>query len=365
MITHETKNNTNWPLLNWLADKKLHIIIWIIFIFYEAIIVGLISGKFGNPAAYILYYTLNIATFYVHAHVVLGIGLHNLKQSAWKLPLLLWIEIACYLSISVLLDHLIINYTHYTGTRKITLDLIYFTAPLYRCVYFMCFATGYYFLMRYIKERKKTEDLEKQRLNNLIQLAKSENAFLKAQIQPHLLFNTLDFIYQNARETSPIAAETIHSLSEMMRYSVDSNKDKEFISLGEEINQVENLINLHQLRKNHQLQLRFWYDDDIREVKIIPMVLITLVENIFKHGELLNSDHPAEVNLTVEQGKLMIRTSNLIKHVADKSGLNAGLENISKRLDYAYGHDAEFKYFKDKYYFKVTLFITIRKENQL
>jgi len=355
-----------WPVLSWIASKKLHIIIWLVFIFYEAIIVGLINGKFGRLAPYVLYYTLNITTFYIHAHVVLAIGLNKPKQTAWKLPLLLLVEIAAYFSISICLDYIIINYTNYTGSRRITLDLVYFSAPLYRCVYFMCFSTGYYFLTRYIKERKKTEELEKQRLNNLIQLAKSENAFLKAQIQPHLLFNTLDFIYQNARESSPVAAETILSLSEMMRYSVDNNKDKDFVLLAEEINQVENLINLHQLRQNHGIGLRFWYDDEIRHIKIIPMVLITLVENIFKHGDLLNETYPAEISIKAESNKLIIETTNLIKDTKDSSGLNSGLENIKKRLTYTYGKDAEFKYaVTDGNCFSVRLSIILRKDNQL
>ena len=357
---NEKEHQKKRSILEWIASKKLHIIIWIIFIFYESIIVGLINGKFGQLASYILYYSLNIITFYVHAHVVLSIGLQKPKQTAWKLPLLLVLEIIGYLILTIILDYTIIHHTNYTGTRKITLDLQYFTPSLYRCIYFMCFSTGYYFLMRYINERKKTEELEKQRLNNLIQIARSENAFLKAQIQPHLLFNTLDFIYQNARESSPTAAEAIHSLSEMMRYSVDSNKDREFILLDEEINQVENLINLHQLRKDHGVQLRFWYENEIRGIKIIPMVLITLVENMFKHGELLKESHPAEISLKVDQGELIIETANLIKTLKNTSGLNAGMENIRKRLEYTYGSNATFKYFSDtEHYFKVLLTIKL------
>lgn len=348
------------PILQWLISKKLHIIVWIIFIFYEAIIVGLINGKFGNLPPYILYYTFNIITFYVHAHIVLAFGFKNPKQTVWKLPLAVAVEIMCYFLITVILDYIIIFHTDYTGSRKITFDLQYFSAPLYRCVYFMCFSTGYYFLLNYIKERKKTEELEKQRLNNQIQIARSENAFLKAQIQPHLLFNTLDFIYQNARDASPVAAEAIHSLSEMMRYSVDSNKDREFILLDEEINQVENLINLHQLRKDHSIQLRFWYDDEIRSLKIIPMVLITLVENIFKHGELFKASHPAEVGIKLEDGNLLIETSNLVNEIKDSSGLHSGMENIKKRLEYTYGSNATFSHLTDAgNYFRVTLKIRL------
>ena len=360
------KENIFHKILKWISDKKLHLIIWTIFIFYEAIVMGIFIGKFLPISNYLIFYSFNVATFYFHAYVVLVYAFKKPNGRWWRLPLFIVLELAAYLILTVILDYFVINYTSYNGPFKIEFTASFFAGPLYRASYFICFATCYYFLLNFLEERKKIENLEKQRLNNIIQIAKSENAFLKAQIQPHLLFNTLDFIYQNAKESSPIAAEAIHSLSEMMRYSVDNHKDKDFILLGEEINQVENLINLHQLRKNHQVQLRFWYDDEIRDIKIIPMVLITLVENIFKHGELLNDSHPAEVSLSIHQDKLIIKTTNLINETRDDSGLNSGIENIKKRLAYTYGHDSEFLYSVDvNHYFNVTLTTTIRNTNQL
>ena len=360
-MTFIAKENSIHKILAWFSNKRLHILGWTIFIFYEAIIIGIFVGRFSTLSTYIIFYSLNIATFYFHAHVVLAFALKKINERWWKLPLFILLELGAYLILTVCLDYIVINYTDYNGPIKLIFNAAFFAAPIYRAIYFMCFATSYYFLLNFLEERKKIEDLEKQRLNNIIQIAKSENAFLKAQIQPHLLFNTLDFIYQNAKDSSPVAAEAIHSLAEMMRYSVDSNQDKEFILLDEEINQVENLINLHQLRKDHHLQLRFWYDDEIRNTKIIPLVLTTLVENMFKHGELLRPSHPAEVSLSIKDHRLIIETSNLIKAVKDNSGLSSGMENIKKRLAYSYGKNAEFSYFTDSdQFFKVMLVIKIK-----
>lgn len=356
-----SRKNKFHKILSWISDKRLHILCWTIFIFYEAVIIGIFIGKFQPISNYIIFYSFNVATFYFHAHVILPSALKTLSGRWWRLPLFILLELVAYLILIVILDYIVINYTSYSGPFKIEFTASFFAGPIYRAIYFMSFSTSYYFLLNFLEERKKIEDLEKQRLNNIIQIAKSENAFLKAQIQPHLLFNTLDFIYQNAKDSSPVAAEAIHSLAEMMRYSVDSNKDKEFILLDEEINQVENLINLHQLRKDHHIQLRFWYDDEIRNTKIIPLVLTTLVENMFKHGELLTPSHPAEVSLRIENNQLIIETSNLIKAVKDNSGLSSGMENIKKRLAYTYGKNAKFDYFADSnQYFKVTLVIKIR-----
>ncbi|RDC58607.1 hypothetical protein DU508_01005 [Pedobacter chinensis] len=354
----KTKPTLKYSIRNWLIAKKFHIIIWIVFIIYESVIIGLFTGKFGKLSNYIFYYALNVTIFYVHTHVVLSKGLKNTRKVWWKLPLFLTLEIIGYLLVTFGMDYLVINFTDYDGPRKMGFNMPYLLGPVYRAIYFMFFSTGYYFLLKFLSERKKTEDLELQRLNNMIQIARSENAFLRAQVQPHLLFNTLDFIYQNAKDTSPIAAETILSLSEMMRYSVDSNKDKDFIPLAEEINQVENFINLHQLRKNHQLQIRFWYDDEIKEIEIIPLVLITLTENMIKHGNLLLEAHPAEIKLSTDHHDLIIETSNLINVNKENSGLNAGIENITKRLNYAYGDGYSFDHYANQnHYFIVKLII--------
>ncbi|WP_316803227.1 sensor histidine kinase [Pedobacter nototheniae] len=334
--------------LNRIINKKRHFIAWAIFILYEAIIIGLLSGRFGSLTDYAIHYALNISLFYFNAHIALIGSLKHPKQAIWRIPLLVIIEIIVYLVAIYFIEYVMVNFNNFKSIDKFEFSLKYFAGPLYRCSYFIGFSVGYFYILNFIQERKKTEELEKQRLNNLIQIAKSENAFLKAQINPHFLFNTLDFIYHNARESSPVAAETILSLADMMRYAVDSDSEGEFITLGDEIDQVENLINLHQLRQNHSLQIHFDYDDEIRSQKIIPLVLITLVENIFKHGDLSHQSQPASINLELRSDELILETSNLVNSIQNSNGLNSGMENIRKRLNYAYGTRVSFNFFTNE-----------------
>ncbi|MFC3563394.1 sensor histidine kinase [Pedobacter jamesrossensis] len=352
-------------ILKWLIGNKYSFIGWAAFLFYEIVVVGLYTGKFGYLGAYIFHYFLNISIFYVHALIVLKYGLMYRKQIVWRMPLLLITEIGVYLSAMYIGYAFINKYTHILNPIDPVLNTTFYLAGIFRSGYFIIFGTGYYFLLTFLKERKKTEQLEQHRLNNIIQLAKSENAFLRAQIQPHLLFNTLDFIYHNAKENSPLAAETIIALSGMMRYAVDSNHREDFIDLGDEIEQVENLINLHQLRNNHDLQIQFSYDDEVKNEKIIPMILITLVENIFKHGELKDKSNPAIIKVAIDDENLLIETTNPIKskiHEAKRAG--TGISNIRKRLEYAYREKTVFKhYFDDNEHFNIK--ITVKKQNSL
>jgi len=355
----------NNVFLNWIITYKYSFIGWAAFLFYEIVIVGLYTGKLANPGTYIFHYLLNISIFYFHALIVLKYGLKYPKQIIWRIPVLLFLEVAAYLCVTYITYALINKYTHIISSKDPVLNTNFYIGGTFRAVYFIIFSTGYYFLITFIKERKKTELLEQQRLNNIIQLAKSENAFLRAQTQPHLLFNTLDFIYHNAKENSPVAAETIIALSSMMRYTVDSKHEEEFVNLRNEIEQVETFINLHQLINNHSLQIRLDYEDEVRNEKIIPMVLITLVENIFKHGELKDRSNPAFIKVVADNENLLIETKNIAKNKNfEVKRIGTGIDNIRKRLDYTYGGKVDFKhYFNDNEHFNVK--ITIKRQNIL
>jgi len=336
-----------------LSTYKYHFISWIVFMVYESVSASYLSNSFAPLLNYVVFYTLNISFFYIHAKVVLDLILGgNRKSRLWKVPLTILAEVVIYTAVMILMRILLFKFTDLGGGKSFELTSYIVAGAIFRCIYFVGFSTGYYFILQLSEEKKKTLQLETQRMDNQIELAKSENAYLKAQINPHFLFNTLDFIYQHARENSPVAAETILSLSGMMRHAVGHVKGEEYAELGEEIDQVENLINLHQLRKNHGLHLRFWYDEDIRAARVIPLMLVTLVENIFKHGNLHIESDPAQITIELEDNHVSIITSNLISDYPNASGLGSGMANISKRLRYTYGAQARFEYgvYQQKYF---------------
>ncbi|WP_165501733.1 sensor histidine kinase [Pedobacter frigiditerrae] len=230
----------------------------------------------------------------------------------------------------------------------------------------MGFSTGYYYLKTYLKERKRAENLEKERLEKIIQQQKIEqelviaqNAFLKAQINPHFLFNTLDFIYHNVNKYSETAGDAVIKLAQMMRFAIDSNEMEQTIYLAYEIEQVENLLYLYQIRKNNDLNIHFAYTDEVKQFRLIPLVVLTLVENIFKHGDISNAEDIAFVNLEVKNDLLIIQAVNLINVNKIKGSNNSGLNNIQKRLNYAYGDKIIFQYQVISNHFKVDIKIPI------
>jgi len=339
-------------LLQWLDRYKLHLLIWALFIFYEAILIGYISRAFGHPLSYFLHYTAAIILFYVHAELFLPWALAVRKQILWRLPLVL-VEIAVFVFVSFLLDQILVA-LGVAHEKTLHISWLYIFSMLYRGGYFLGFSSGYYYLITYTKEKRKTNELEKQHLNDIInqqkaeqELTKAQNAFLKAQINPHFLFNTLDFIYHSIAESSPIAADAVIVLTEMMRYAVDADKMGEYILLGEEIEQAENLIYLNQVRKNHSLYFKLKYSEHIKNFRLIPLVLLTLVENTFKHGNLNQPSDEAVIDIYVDEHYLNIDSYNLISQDAPNNGSHSGLNNIQKRLSYTYGSEVVFHYHTD------------------
>lgn len=167
----------------------------------------------------------------------------------------------------------------------------------------------------------------------------AELNFLKAQINPHFLFNTLNNLYYLAYTKSSNTTEVIAKLSQMMRYMMyDTNY--ELVALSKEIEYMENYISLEKLRLNEQIPIRFDVDGNPDDILIAPLIFITFLENAFKHG-VSNNQSKAWVNVSIliRGGECVYRVENskLPASARDghqKSGI--GLQNVKRRLDLSY-----------------------------
>src|SRR5579859_2296285 len=166
----------------------------------------------------------------------------------------------------------------------------------------------------------------------------NELKFLKAQINPHFLFNTLNNLYYLAYSHSPNTTEVIAKLSQMMRYMIyDSNYPK--VPLSKEIEYMQNYISLERLRLNNEVPIEFTIEGSTENTLVTPLIFITFLENAFKHGVSANTSgswvkiyfqaRNNEINYTVENSKLKNVSSE-----KEKSGF--GLQNLTRRLELSY-----------------------------
>ena len=181
--------------------------------------------------------------------------------------------------------------------------------------------------------------LQRQLLETDKQRVQEELKALKAQINPHFFFNTLNNIYSMSLDQDERLPGTVLQLSDLMRYFLYESKE-DFVSLSKEIQVLKDYIALQQIRSNEKLKVEITIKGNIEKQKIAPLLLITFVENAFKHGAKGSTDDAfVTIELTVEQNAINFRVENN-KGVVDETekgdykGL--GLENVKRRLELIY-----------------------------
>lgn len=214
---------------------------------------------------------------------------------------------------------------------KFTVNVVLSTLFIVIFVGMLKFAEGWFEL-----EAKKKE-IENEKLT-------SELRFLKAQINPHFLFNTLNNLYYLAFTNSPNTTEVIAKLSQMMRYMIyDSNHAK--VPLMKEIEYMKNYISLEKLRLNEPIPINFEVTGNTNGVLIVPLIFISFLENAFKHGVSNNFSGAwitADILLEGTACIYTVANSKLPQSLVnqeEQSGI--GLKNVKRRLELSYPDNFE------------------------
>lgn len=189
-----------------------------------------------------------------------------------------------------------------------------------------------------------------QQINSSLKQEKlaAELKFLKAQIHPHFLFNTLNNLYALTLKKSSKAPEVVLKLSELLDYMLyECNVPK--VTLEKEIAMLENYIALEKIRYGDDLKIDFKIDNEVKGLLISPMLLLPLVENAFKHGVSKEiHEKLIEINLNTNKGLLefSIENSKDSKSINSKNSYTEGigLRNVIRRLELVY---------KDKHQLKI------------
>ncbi|TDE18238.1 sensor histidine kinase [Dyadobacter psychrotolerans] len=185
-----------------------------------------------------------------------------------------------------------------------------------------------------ISESRQQEQLRQKVLEKAVVDARLQS--LKYQINPHFLFNSLNFLYSQSLPLSEELARATMLLSKMMRYGLQENNDEAKVSLSGEVEHLQNFIEFNQLRFSNQLQIDFRTNGQIAIRRIMPLLLITFVENAFKYGELHQSEFPLQIHLTVDSQKLIFFVKNKKRTGPKEDSTGIGLENIRNRLALGY-----------------------------
>lgn len=199
---------------------------------------------------------------------------------------------------------------------------------------------GVFFLLLSLPLRLVYNWFKKQELEQTLKThqLEAELRFLKAQVNPHFLFNALNNIYALSFTESKQAPGMILKLSDMMSYMLYDCKS-ESVPLQSEIAYLQNFLDLQQLKKEGEMQVAFQVSETISPQQITPMLFIPFFENAFKHGNLENTQEGwLKANLFEEDKKLHFHISNSYLEKEEKKTTKGGvgLTNIRQRLELLY-----------------------------
>lgn len=340
-----------------------HVIAWLIFISYELSLIQITMGINSAIFHYALYYALNICLFYFNAHVILDFSFFKTTNPYLIAIGLIFLEIIIYLLLKLKLDNVLSGTKFLDFKFNISNEKLWVT-NIWREIFFIGFSIAYWSLLYMVRFKERNHQMETEQLKtiaNTLELENKyisvENAYLQNQISPHLLFNSLNFIHNQVYKQSAEAGNSVARLSDLMRYSLVSADDTRTVILSKEVAQLENLVELCRMRFREQFYFRFKKKGKLSTVQIIPLILVTLVENMMKHGDMGDKKHPAFIGLELEGNKLSFNTHNKKRNtnLYPKGGL--GLKNIEKRLSNYYQYRYQLLVREEDEFFTVNLTI--------
>ena len=270
------------------------------------------------------YFTLN------HFHSLL---IQRKSYKSFLLPLLLCIVLIQAYNISV--DYFFPLQSNIGNPLPLHRQVVgnFVVAVLY--IIFILVLAAIYYLS---DMRKHNQLLEEQKLMLEVEKTHADLKFLKSQINPHFLHNTLNSFYARSLPLSKDLAEGILTLSEMMRYALgEAYTEDGKVLLRDEMEHLHNFIKMNQFRFRNTLNVRLEINGEVQDKVIIPFVLITLVENIFKHGELMDERAPCLISIDIKESSIRYYSRNVKKTGPKELSTGIGLDNIQKRLQLAYG----------------------------
>ncbi len=183
---------------------------------------------------------------------------------------------------------------------------------------------------------QKWQVTEKKMVKAEAEKAHAELSFLKAQINPHFLFNTLNNIYALSVTGDPHTSESIMKLSNIMRYVTDEVAEN-LVSLQHEWECINDYIDLQRLRLGKKTRLDFKMEGEIGYQRIAPLVLMTFIENVFKYGISKQSATQITIKLKVEANKLLFFCQNtIVENGSSAQRTGIGISNTRQRLNHIY-----------------------------
>ncbi|MES2807162.1 MAG: histidine kinase [Bacteroidota bacterium] len=318
----------NWQIF-FHAITWLSLIAFCVFIFRDSEQISLrrLFILFG------LYGAINISLFYINYLLFIPRFLNRKKYGIYIFSVLLTMVAYAFgkYFVGLLFIDDVLMHTVKHGEKE-TRELIgfwsYTVSTFFTSILFIFLSIILKFSTDWFLNERIQRDLENQRLS-------AELAFLKSQINPHFLFNSLNSIYSLAYQQSVNTPGAILKLSEIMRYMLYECNDNK-VDLSKELQYLQNYIDLQKIRFGNNAQIDYKIDGEVTDQKIVPLLLIAFIENAFKHGVGNDTQSPIIMVISIDKEHLQFYIENK-KYANNRDAVGGiGLMNVKRRLDLLY-----------------------------
>lgn len=315
--------------IEWIADDKyriwLHFLFWL-FVYMDKLLAlaGMGETPYLTPYSLVYYFLLDAGMVYFILYVLVPAFLLNDRMYTFfgltVITLFLNVELSYILTMHVFCIDCLIIYEG--GVAMVLIEDFANSAFIFGS------AIGANVLRRFVKSQILIRKLELDKLE-------TELNFLKAQINPHFLFNSLNNIYVQIRKNSEDAADSILHLSDLLRYQLyDCSKNR--VALEDEITYLKNYLKLDKLRKS-SVRIDMKVEGDPSGVMVVPYLFIPFVENAVVHGVGIDEDAYIDIQFTIGEGELVFQLVNSKPKIPVKKERGGiGLVNVRRRLDLLY-----------------------------
>ncbi|QNR85434.1 sensor histidine kinase [Pedobacter riviphilus] len=328
---------------------SIHILCWLLVLgyFYGGYLID--GTTFSKAALNISMNFIQLIEFYI---CYLWVYPRFLKKN--KLPQLIGgilFTIAVFIALRYLIEEVL--YLKWLGFHNYddgTTAWAYISDNIYWSIGFIVTPAAVYGIEQSFKSEQVNRKLKEE-------VVKAELSFLKSQINPHFLYNTLNYVYSLAIPVSDQLANAVLRLSDLMRYTLNDSPDGK-VRLDKEVEYLESYVALFKMRFEPKFYVDF-ITEGIADQKIASLILIPFVENAFKHGVVNDEGQPVRIKLKVQNKRLSFEVSNKISHAQKDHSSGVGMVNIHRRLDLIYPEKHELLISNNGNTYKSTLILNL------
>lgn len=325
-------SNWNWTRIG------LHVVFWLVYLPINAVLSCVIRGKTLEEEFFVSLigeaYSLPVKLVFVYFIFYYVIPLYLERSKIWQLVSLLVLSFV----VATILYRLEIAWIYFPINNPDVMVQIFSFKGMMLTVFDLFITLAAATTVKLLRMHYKSLEFEQELIREKLQ---SELNFLRAQTNPHFLFNTLNNLYVLARKKSDKTADAIMMLSKIMRFVLYECRAPR-IAVGDEAKVIQDYIELEKLRYNKRLHVDYLESLDNPHTPIAPLLLLPFVENSFKHGASgTTGDVEIHIQLTLREHELSFSVKNTVDNDFElpangNNGGGIGLKNVQRQLDLLY-----------------------------